>query len=393
MKKISIVSLLLVVSMLFVGCTSDELKLYQAFEKSKDITSMESKTDISFTVDVDNLSEEDQEMAKQIVNMINGLKVNAHQKAILNKDKTATKAEAKVGVNFGGMQMDMQVWIDADMSGETPKMIEIIKMPQLMMASLSPESESKEYIVYDIGKMMNAGQEEVDFSKFAKLGKDIEAKLTDFVKEHYLDFDPGFKMINSKGKKTVDGESLSIYEVKLDDAAFKKLIRYSVNDLLDNKDAVEFIKDYMNSVMDIVEIEESEKLSAKEEFNQGLNKFEEEVPELKKKFNEFMDKFDKVKVLGDNGITIEYGINKDGYITHEEGVIDLNIDLGSIEKTFINTDIAGKSMLGEKAPIIKLGIKFKTNIYNINNKDINITMPDVNAENALYFNDLIPVIE
>ncbi len=39
--------------------------------------------------------------------------------------------------------MDMKVWVDTDMSGDIPKMVEVIKMPQILMQEMSPEDQSK----------------------------------------------------------------------------------------------------------------------------------------------------------------------------------------------------------------------------------------------------------
>ena len=98
--------------------------------------------------------------------------------------------------------------------------------------------------------------------------------------------------------------------MKLNDATLKELVKYAVNYSLDKKEVVEFIKEYMNAVMKVVTIPEAEKKAAEAEIKQGLEDLEKQLPEFKAKFNEFMDKYEDVKILGDKGIVIEFGINK-----------------------------------------------------------------------------------
>ena len=58
MKKLSVIALFLVFIMLITGCSGNELKLYDAFMKSQDITSMESDTVINLSIEGENFPEE-----------------------------------------------------------------------------------------------------------------------------------------------------------------------------------------------------------------------------------------------------------------------------------------------------------------------------------------------
>lgn len=381
MKKASIAALILALSMIFTGCTVNEVRLYNAFMKSQDITSMESDTKITFTLDGEGFSQEDQQSMQEVAKMLKNSEVNIYQKMIQNEEKTAAKVQMNTDLNFDGMQqMDMKVWVDTDMSGDTPKMVEIIKMPQALMAGISPEDQSKKYIVYDLVDMAASDQEEIDFNELMDFSKEMQPKIMDFMKDYHKNFDPGFKIASFKGTRDVNGKTLSIYEVKLNDESFKELIKYVVNSEIDNEDSIKFLKEYMNAVMSFTQIPNEEKESAKEEINQELDKLQESLPEIKKQFNKFMDDFKDVKVLGEEGIVIEYGVNSDGYIVHEAGKIDLNIDLKAI----------GEAMSApvENLGTLKLGIDYNTKIYNIN-KDMKINMPNVNENNALYFKDMM----
>ncbi|CAK7087353.1 hypothetical protein [Tissierella sp.] len=376
MKKISVLALILALSISLTGCVGGELKLYNAFNKMQDVTSIESDMEMDFTFETEGFSEEEQLMLEQVSAMVNNSKITMNQKAQYNKEKTVGQAQVDMNMDFGGMVMPMNVWVDMDMSTDELKMKEIIKMPQMLMNSMVPNDPEKQYLVLDMGQMMKEESKELNFNELMKFSKEFQPKLAEFMKEIQKDFKPDLKIVEEKGSKVVNKEMLNIYELKLNDATLKELVKYAVNYSLDKKEVVEFIKEYMNTVMKVVTIPEAEKKAAEAEIKQGLEDLEKQLPEFKVKFNEFMDKYEDVKILGDKGIVIEFGINKDGYIVHEVGNIDLRIDLGQIAE-----------VVGEKAPemkgIIKLGISYTSKSYNINSKDVKVEMPKVDEKNSI----------
>lgn len=382
MKKTWILALVLALSIIFTGCTTDEVRLYNALMKSQDITSMKSDVDITFSLDSEGFSKEVQPMIEEIAKVLNNSEVSIHQKMTQNEERTAARAQMNTDLNFDGTKMDMKVWVDTDMSEDIPKMIEVIKMPQNLMKEISPEDQEKEYIVYDIVDMATLDQEEIDFNELMDFSKEMQPKIMKFIKDYHKNFDPGFKIASYKGKKTVKGRPLSIYEVKLDDESFKELIRYMINDAMDNEGSIKFLEEYMRLVMNFAQIPEAEKESVKKEMNQGIEKLKSNLPELKKQFNKFMDDFKDVKVLGEKGIIIEYGVNKAGFVVHKSGSLDLNIDLKAMAEAI------GNGISSQNLGVLKLGINYNTKISNIN-EDMKINMPNVNEKNALYFKDIM----
>ena len=260
MKKVSIVALILVLALTFTGCTSIEQKLYNGFVKNQEIASMESDTDITFTLEGSDFPDEQQVILQEAINTLNNSKITMHQKAISNEDKTIAKAYMDMNMTFGDMKMPMEAWVNVDASKDNYDMVEIIKMPSEIMAMISPEAVNKEYLVYDIGEMMGETSKEVDNSKLMEFSKNLQTKYADSFKDFVKDLDIGFKMAKYKGTRSVNGKSLYLYEVKLDDANFKKLIRNMVNSSLEDEETIKFMEDYMNAVVDIMEIPEGEEI-------------------------------------------------------------------------------------------------------------------------------------
>src|SRR5699024_1266957 len=131
---------------------------------------------------------------------------------------------------------------------------------------------------------------EVNMNELMKSSKDINEKALEFMKNYHKDFDPGFPIATYKGQRTEDKNVLSIYEVKLDDKTFKSLIRYMGNDAMENEDNAKFFKEYMDLVLSIAEVSETEKTKTLTE----LENLKKDLPKLKKEFNKFMDTLEDV---------------------------------------------------------------------------------------------------
>ena len=382
MKKFTVLALILALAISVTGCFGGESKLYNAFNKMQDVTSLESDIELGFTLKGEGLLEEQQLILDQVAAMVNTTKLTMHQRSEQNKDKSVVKAEVDTNMNLAGMGMDIKTWVDMDMSTDEFKMVEIIKMPQMLMGTMFPDDPAKEYIVYDIGEMIGAENEEMNFNELMKFTKEFQPKLMEFIKEIQKDFKPEFDMVNQKDDKVINKERIKVYELKLDDATLKELVTYAVDYSLDNETIIEFIKEYMNAIMNTGLVPEAEKETAQIEIKDGIEELEKQLPELKVKFHEFMEKYKDVKILGDKGITIEFGINKEGYIVREIGNIDLRVDLEQIAKF-------AKQEAPQVKGIINLGINYTANNYNINSKDVKVEMPPVDENNSITFMEMM----
>lgn len=391
MKKFTIIALILVLSLAFTGCTNSETEIMNALEKSQDIDSMEADMTIKFTLGSEGFSPEDQAAIDQVASLIGNSEITMQMKQKQNADRTAAKAYMGMNMNIGGMIMPMEVWVDTDMSSEAPKLVEIIKMPQLMIAPMFPDNPAMEYIVYDFDELTGEEEGQFNFAELMNLAKEMEPKITEFAKNYVKDFNPEVELIENKGEREVDGEALTIYEIKLDDASFKELLRYTINYSLDSEETVKFMKEYMELVTSMVKIPEEEEQLMQEEIAAEMDNLEEEIPQIKEQFNMFMDSINDIKIIGDNGIVIEYGINKDGYLVYEAGNIDLRLDLEALSNLGavaveepIEQPVEEQVVVEPVKGILNLGISYNSKIKNING-DIEVVMPETNEENSIGF--------
>lgn len=377
LMKRNIMIIILIIGITLTGCYSGEAQIYSAMKKMQEIESMESTMEMDFDFSTENFTEEEQLMLSQAADVINSFKIKMDLKQTQNKDQTKSMAEVETNIHAMGMDMNMRQWVDVDLSGETPKMEQIIKMPEELMGTMVPEEANKEYIYFD---MMNQDVFAGDLTRLMEFAEDAEPELMKFIEEFYKDYDSEVDFITKTDGKVINGEKLDIYEINIDDALFKDLVKYGVNHTLENENTMNFIREYMDVVMSITAIPEEEKAVMESEIKEDLNKMEAQIPEFKKSFNQFMEKYKDIQILGKEGITVEIGIDKNGYIVHEDGKIDLRLDISEISEAMGVEKIEG---------IVNLGINYKTKNYNINDKSIKIEMPKLTKENSIEYMELL----
>jgi hypothetical protein len=390
-KKLVALSVgLIMTASLFTGCSTDGLVLMNAFGKSQSINSMQSKTDISVKVSGSKMSEQEELMMSSMLPMINGTKVSVLTKTNQNKDKTIAKMQGDISVQVPQMTnpINMSLWVDVDTTKEKPVINEMFTIPKLLAAQLPKELQGKEYMVMNLSDMTSTpGMGQPDFKKLMSFSKEFQPKLLDFVAKYAKQFNPNKSYIKHVGSQSFfqndKMQSAETYELKLTDKSFKDLMHYTLNNIAENKDAMSFVKEYMLAVSSFYPVTEAEDKAIQDEMNKALDNLTTELPKQILVLNKALDSIENLKILGDNGITINYTINSDGYIINEKGSAEFVVDLPSIMKLTGST-----SSPSDPTGIYTIGINFNTYITNIN-KDVNIVMPKVNSTNSFNYFDMM----
>lgn len=395
-KKLVALSVgLIMAASLFTGCSTDGLTLMNAFGKSQSINSMQSKTDISVKVSGSKMSEQEELMMSSMLPMINGTKVSVLTKTNQNKDKTIAKMQSDISLQIAQMSepINMSVWVDVDATAEKPVINEMFTIPKLLAAQLPKELQGKEYMVMNLADMTSApgmatpGMDQPDFKKLMSFSKEFQPKLLDFVAKYAKQFNPTTSYIKHVGSQSFFQndklQSAETYELKLTDKSFKDLMHYTLNNLAENKDAISFVKEYMVAVSSFYPVADASDKTIQDEMKKTLDNLTTELPKQILALNKALDSIENLKILGDNGITINYTINNDGYIINENGKAEFVIDLPSIIK------LSGSaSSPSDPTGIYTIGINFNTDITNING-DVNVIMPKVNSTNSFNYLDIL----
>lgn len=392
-KKVT--ALIVVVCMMIVllsGCTSapEGKALYDAMVKSQSIKSSQNDMQFTFRLDAAGLNEQEEMGFAQAKAMLNGAKFLMNTKQMSNADNTVTKAWSDINMELGGILMNMGVWVGMDLNSNPPKLMEIIKLPA-MLTAMDPAMAGKEYMVMDFDELVNITKTEtdtqsIDYVDTIRLTKELQAKAETFLSKYLAQYEPGFKYISDAGTRDIEtpegAVKAHIYQIKLDDKAAKKLIRYTINNFADNKDAMEFTVEYIKFLQKYA-VPASGEINPIAELDKLMADFEKEKPVMLAAFNKTMDEIDNIQLFGEKGISLEYAIDENGYIISQSGSIDLAVDpakfnnLGSVKN--------GES---EGGSVYYIGFDFNILTYNIN-KDLTIEFPTVSPENSIDFNDML----
>jgi len=393
-KKIAALSIGLVMTVaLFTGCSTDGLVLMNAFGKSKTINSLQTQTNISLKVSGTNMSVQEQQMLGTMLPMVNGTKISILTKTNQNKEKTIGKVQSDIALQLGQFPqpISMSVWADTDITGDEPIVNEVIKIPKLMGTQLPMELQGKDYMVMNLSDMTNApGMIQPNYKNLISFSKEFQPKFLDFIAKYAKQFNPTTDYIKHVGSQSFlennKMQSTDTYEVKLTDKSFKDLMHYTLNNLAGNTDAMNFVKDYMSAISSVYGIKNVENKTTQDEINKAFGDLTTQLPQQLLGLNKTLDSIENLKILGDNGITIKYTVNDEGYIIKEKGNAEFVVDLPSISKLASNS--VAVSSPSDPTGIYTIGISFDTDMTNIN-KEVNINAPTVNSSNSFNYTDLL----
>lgn len=363
----------------------------KASMNQQNINSMESDSDININASAKGLPQEGQKVADEIVPVINNSKMAFNIKMNSNDAKTFSNVQEDITMQIAGMNIQTTVWVTVDVTGNEPKFKEIVKIPEVASKFLPPEFAGKKYIIMDpIAMTSTAGVEATNFNALMNFGKNFQPQFQSFMKKYAENWNPGFNFINYKGLMRMDTKEgvkyAQTYNLKLTDANFKAIINYTANDFVQNKEFINFIKQFMVTAIDLSG--EPDKEIQKQELDKVFNDLSSNPQEAMKNIKIFMDAIKDLKVIGDKGIDITYNIC-DGYIIGESGVIDLQLDIHKvIEVGNRLSNNPNNTTTEDIKGILGLGFNFNMQNYNIN-KDVKIEIPQITKENSIDYMDLM----
>ncbi|KLU66986.1 hypothetical protein DEAC_c09200 [Desulfosporosinus acididurans] len=394
-----LISAALGVSMLLVatGCSPNQSQIFQASMNLGNANSLQEHTTLTFQADGSGFSPSDQQQVDRVLAVLNNAKLDLDVKSNSNEQKTASTAEMEMKLALQGMNIDVPVWVNSNMEGKTPEVTEIVKVPTLAAASLPSQFASKEYMVF---KPFDKAAENIDATAFMNLNKNLQAATMQFLTAYAQQFNPDIDVID-QGVKDIETSKgtvpARIYEIKLNDAQFKKLIRYAVNNFVQNADAMNYVKELMDSSLQFSQTPDKDEIIS--QFDQAFAQFKANRSAFLSQFNTVMDKLQNVTILGDKGIDIQYDISS-GYVVKESGTVDLKLDLAQLSQ-FMNTlpptlNAQGQQTSEQKDAVqsstakgtLNLAINFATDVSDINSLPV-IEMPQVDSSNSFDYQDLV----
>ncbi|ODM26646.1 copper amine oxidase [Clostridium sp. Bc-iso-3] len=386
------ISLLLVVALLavsVVACASDEISLIEAMSKSAKITSYEGNSKVQLSFNGKGFSEDTKKTLDLLAAYIDGFNLESNIKYSANEEQTKAKIAMDGNMDMKGLGVEYGYWMDMDLTGEKPQMIQIIELPPAITQPIFTlfSLGSKKYITIDYGAALGEQDADMpfDLKDITKDSAELRDMILDFIKTTAKDFDPGMVAVTKKGSAVTEkGENVTEYELKLDDASAKKLLYAFINDVILQEETMEFGKKYMEATLNIIDLPEDEKQEALAEIEKGLDDFAAELPTYREKVTQVYESIKNVKFFGDNGLVVKYYINNDGYVVGTKSSIDVEIkvaDLAEVIGEFYDEE--------DKNGVISFTIDAESSIYNVN-KEVSIELPKLTEENSFdIFNQIL----
>lgn len=347
------------------------------FTKTNTLNSVESKSSITLKVSATNQSAAEQQALSQLMPILSYMGIDMDTKLSKTSDNTNTDGYVNMVMHIAGLSMNMEAWVKASLTAGKPNFSEIIKLPKGLPI---PMMANKDYIVLDSSALNNLTSDvkvpTIDYTKLT----DLTNQLTSVTNSLVSDLQTKYNLQVDKGATTVTTPggivTAHAYEIKLDDATFKLLLKDIVNNIAQNKELMNSIKAYMTSI----------------DPTASLNDFDNQLASSVAEINKILDTLKDVKLIGDKGLVIDYAVDSDGYIVSETVSINLVFDLGKLIPILNNMMATGNATTvttpNTITGIYNLGIDYTTVNYNLN-KDMKIDFPQLTPDNSMSFTELM----
>ncbi|KOA19970.1 hypothetical protein CLHOM_15350 [Clostridium homopropionicum DSM 5847] len=348
-------------------------ELLNASAKNQSITSMEQKFGLNTSLLAENLSEEEQMAMAQILPIINTLSFGMDSKMKTSDENKKIQIEGTIDISVMNMPVEAKMWIDMDITGATPKMKYIIEIPNSIKMFLPAEFKDKQYLVYDMETILKAsganGAQMAGFGDIMKSAEVFNKKFTASFNDFIKIADGKYDLVSRGDLATLDKETAQevskLYKIDLNN---EKLLGI-VNDALKDYSMKKVIKNYINDSMKLDPTIKGQEMTDKD--------FEEGIGEITKALGQ----------LGDSlrlDMTLECGVNKEGYISYQKGSLKVTVD--SAKLNALNAaENQKQNAANTKAASSKytFTLNFDSKLSNIN-KEIKLApMPEVNEQNSI----------
>ena len=189
----SVVTLLLVVT----GCSPNQQEIFNASMKMQAAKSMQAHTTMTFQLSCSDFDPAVQAQIDQATLFINNAKVDLNVKTNANEQKTAVQSQIDMNLALQGMNISVPVWADVDLTGNTPKITEIIKVPQLAKTTLPSQFASKDYMVISPTTASTSPLNSIDMTQLMNFSKTFQETETNFLTSYSQRFNPNVNVVDN----------------------------------------------------------------------------------------------------------------------------------------------------------------------------------------------------
>ena len=405
----ALLALTMLITVMLAGCSDTEIGLLAAILKAPPMTSYEYEGSAAIELRFDIIEAEDEyrdyyrtpvSTFKMIEEVVNGAGINISSKYMSNEDKTKSAMEMMLTpVYLGGRLENLTTGIWAEVDLDAPVFLkEYIKLPKIFTAGMAWEVfKNREYLTITSEDFEAIADEaDLDFNAYF----DIESLKAQIEASENLNAVFADAIILLAGLMDTDTAYItgvdigsageSVYHVKITDKGFKELISKIFS--IDKEDLKEVLRLFLTATLEVTQAFEKDDAEVFGELSDYLSMalsqidfaFELFYPQVAEIANKYLGKNSKVKILGNDGLTFDISVSKDGFITGFDGILDLLIDHRgyAISTGERFTDTVSKT---------HIKLKFENKFTHIN-EDKPIAMPAITRINSVSLSRLLEAV-
>lgn len=390
MKKRLLALLLATVCILmFSGCSTNGISLFSAWEKELEITSVKTTEVLSGNMKITLPTEVQEEMdvnLQSILNMLSSFRMEGTTLQQYGKTSVTEK------MNFSVISDDICFDTEAYATIGDSQYLMVIKIPTPAKALLPQRYENATYFTIDSAdsQTLVTKQDELERLQAQFFGYEYtpeEVVAPEFPYKHnesmqlskkWLTAMKNYAMLMEDAPEVIS-KAGNTYSLKLTDASFKELLRSMVLTYFDNPQARKIVADMMEEAATYYQNSSGDEIAAA---LSEMPQFPENDPmlaaNLKAQAELILNMLQPVRLIGEDGIRIDYTVNSSGYITELNADLHLDFDINAL------TELLEGEAEYEEEYAFEMRLHYNQKRQNINGIH-KIQFPTLSQENNLPF--------
>ncbi len=393
-KRFVSLFLAIVCILMFSGCSSQGASLFSALQKDMQITSVKTTELLSGSMKITLPQEIKDDMDINIQSILNMLSSFRMEGTTLQQMKgNAATAKSNISLVSDDLCFDTELY--ASVSNSNVKTI--VKIPTPAKAFLPQRYENAAYFTIDTAdaQALAEKQKELERLEAEYYGYNyIESLAPSMVysgnltaakafNESYFDFLKNYAVLMSDTPEIIS-KTKNTYSVYITDQTFKDLLRSMVLTYFDKPQARDEISELMNAFAAYFQSIYPDEMA--EELMFELPALPEDNPayvaNLRAQAELMLNILNPVRMIGEDGIRIDYKVNSAGYITEIDANIHLDFDINAI------TELMSGEALYDDDFAFEIKLQYNQKRQNINGIH-QIPFPTLNKENNLPFYQML----
>lgn len=390
MKKRLLALLLATVCILmFSGCSTNGISLFSAWEKELEITSVKTTEVLSGNMKITLPTEVQEEMDVNLQSILNMLSSFRMEGTTLQQYGKASVTEK---MNFSVISDDICFDTEAYATVGDSQYLMVFKIPTPAKALLPQRYENATYFTIDSAdsqalamKQDELERLEAQFFGYEYTPEEILPPVFPYkhneslqLSKKWLAAMKNYAMLMEDAPEVIS-KAGSTYSLTLTDASFKELLRSMVLTYFDNPQARKIVADMMEEATMYYQNSSGEEIAAA---LSEMPQFPENDPmlaaNLKAQAELLLNMLQPVRLIGEDGIRIDYTVNSSGYITELNADLHLDFDINAL------TELLEGEAEYEEEYAFEMRLHYNQKRQNINGIH-KIHFPILNQENNLPF--------